>query len=144
MCSYVTVEHDFTLSHARYIFSDLFKSLEGYIPGLHEQMKYFSLFWQQRNTSWWRLWPVGLESFVYCLFRSQLAVAIATETHTMICGIVRFEDQLQSMLKESIIAWLLSITVADSCVEWVQNPKYRCLRTQRCYVSCTIHLTITD
>lgn len=71
---------------------------------------------------------MGLESFVYCLFRSQLAVAVATEAIQMICGIVRFEDQLQSMLKESIIAWLLSITVGDSCTEWVQNPNYRCLR----------------
>lgn len=86
-----------------------------------------------------RLWPVGLESFVYCLFRSQLDVAIATKARTLICGIARFEDQLQSMLKESIIAWLLSITVGDSCTEWVQNPNYRCLGELRhCYVRAVL------
>lgn len=81
---------------------------------------------------------MGLESFVYCLFRSQLAVAVATEAHTMICGIVRFEDQLQSMLKESITAWLLSITVGDSCAEWVQNPNHRCLR-EHCAVMLELY-----
>lgn len=123
---HVTAAHVLTLSHARNIFWSLWESwrLYSWLACTNEIFLFILAAW---NTSRWRLWPVGLESFVYCLFRSQLAVAIATEAHTMICGIVRFEYQLQSVLKESIIAWLLSITVGDSCAEWVQNPNYRCL-----------------
>lgn len=52
------------------------------------------------------------------------------------------------MLKESVIAWLLSITVGNSCTKWVQNPNYRCLGehavVQLVCRAGTVHLSITD
>lgn len=108
----MSLQHMFSLSATPDIFfGSLWESWRQYswLACTNEIFLFILAVW---NTSRWRWCPVGLESFVYCLFRSQLAVAIATEAHTMICGIVRFEYQLQSVLKESITRfWTVHFTI---------------------------------